>query len=163
MKASNESENHAEKQAASKYRGIMQSVKSLSCDYDLMSELREEREEADDKVMWDTNHAVELSDVEEEADECTTTEEAIEKIHESALEVQVRSDWTNPGETLEAAEFIILLCTGGPAVRIRGELAQGVPSRAWIEYQDWGTPWIELFDTSSDVLCEYAANFAFME
>ena len=67
------------------------------------------------------------------------------------------------GETLDAGEFAILLCTGGPAVRIVGELDQGEPCRAWLEYRYWGTPWTRWFDASSDTLCKYAANFFFGE
>jgi hypothetical protein len=58
---------------------------------------------------------------------------------------------------------MILLCTGGPAVRIVGELDRGTPCRAWLEYQDWGTPWTQYFGAKSDTLCEYAANFFFGE
>lgn len=43
-------------------------------------------------------------------------------IEEDALSVQVRSGWHSPGEKLEAAEYEVLLCTGGPAVRIVGAL-----------------------------------------
>jgi hypothetical protein len=105
----------------------------------------------------------ELAELEDAAGECTDEDEARQIIQEDPLEVQVRSDWTNPGETLEAGEFMILLCTGGPAVRIVGELNRGEPCRAWLEYQDWGTPWTQWFGVSSDTLCEYAANFFFGE
>ncbi|MDR6858912.1 hypothetical protein J2W96_005244 [Variovorax guangxiensis] len=41
-------------------------------------------------------------------------------------------------------EFEILLCTGGPTVRIVGDLDHhGEPDRARIEYQDWFEPWRE--------------------
>lgn len=66
-------------------------------------------------------------------------------ILEDALEVQVRSGWCNSKEDMEPEEFFILLCTGGPALRIRGRLDRGEPSRCWLEYQDWGTPWTQLF------------------
>ena len=36
--------------------------------------------------------------------------------------MQVRSDWHDLGEAPDNAEFCILLCTGGPAVRITGSL-----------------------------------------
>ena len=45
-------------------------------------------------------------------------------------------------------EFEILLCTGGPACRIVGDLDESCqPSSARIEHQDWGTPWTELSRT----------------
>lgn len=69
-------------------------------------------------------------------------DDARQVITEDALSVQVRSDWHNPGEDSEASEFMILLCTGGPAVRIIGELSEyKEPESARLEYQDWGTPW----------------------
>jgi hypothetical protein len=74
------------------------------------------------------------------------TDEAQQRIHEDALSVQVRSDWHTPNEPggTDPAQFEILLCTGGPAVRIVGDLDQySQPERARIEHQDWGTPWTE--------------------
>jgi hypothetical protein len=71
--------------------------------------------------------------------------EAEQRIHEDPLSVQVRSDWHTPStERTDPAEFEILLCTGGPAVRIVGDLDQyAEPYHARIEHQDWGTPWTE--------------------
>lgn len=80
---------------------------------------------------------------------------AQQAIQEDPLSVLVRSGWYTPGEALYmaernslagklAVEYEILLCTGGPAVRIRGTLDNdGQPQDARLEYQDWGTPWIE--------------------
>ena len=49
---------------------------------------------------------------------------AREAIHEDALSVLVRSGWYVPGsEAAEPEEFEILLCTGGPAVRLRVRLS----------------------------------------
>ena len=82
-----------------------------------------------------------LAAFEAAAGDCADEEEARQRIQEDPFSVEVRSDWTTPGEPLEPSEFTILLCTGGPAVRIVGELNLGEPCRAWLEYQDWGTPW----------------------
>lgn len=50
-------------------------------------------------------------------------EAAQTSIDEDPLSVEVRGDWHVPGgEGAKPSEFMILLCTGGPAVRIRGEL-----------------------------------------
>jgi hypothetical protein len=181
-------DNHAEEQAAAQYSSIVQMLAAVSCDYDRLQELRSEREELAETVedceavetdgdeerraafearaalaAWDDDNAVELNTLEGEAGECTDEDEARQIIQEDALDVQVRSDWENPGAPLEAVEFMILLCTGGPAVRIVGELNRGEPCRAWLEYQDWGTPWTQWFGASSDTLCEYASNFFFGE
>lgn len=99
------------------------------------------------------------------ANGCESEEEARECIQEDALEVMVRTDWHYPGETdVKPAQFHIPLCTGGPAVRIMGELDEyGQPDRAWLEYQDWGTPWTERVNNSGemDTLLAYAECFYF--
>jgi hypothetical protein len=94
-------------------------------------------------------------------------EEARERIQEDPLSIQVREGWHSPGEEGELEEFEILLCTGGPAVRIRGELnAHKEPDRAWLEYQDWFTSWTELVAIESwqrKALLTYCQQFYFGE
>ncbi len=104
-----------------------------------------------------------LAALEAAAGDCGDEEEARQRIQDDPLSVEVRSDWTNPGEPLEPSEFMIILCTGGPAVRIVGELNRGEPCRAWLEYQDWGTPWTRYFGADSATLCQYASQFYFGE
>ena len=48
-------------------------------------------------------------------------------------------------------------------MRIRGELSDGQPDRAWLEYQDWGTLWTRFFDVEQDTLLAYAQCFYFGE
>lgn len=106
----------------------------------------------------------ELDEIETEIDSCESREEAEQRIQEDALEVQVRSGWHEPGDSeAEPEEFYILLCTGGPAVRIRGELNRGEPTRAWIEYQDWFEPWKQYFDADQATLLSYCEQFYFGE
>jgi hypothetical protein len=64
-------------------------------------------------------------------------------MREAALSVEVRSGWREPGDgaSMDPEEFRILPTGSGPALRIKGELNHGVPSRCWLEHQDWGTPW----------------------
>ena len=64
----------------------------------------------------------ELNELLDDADGCKDQDEARERIEQDPLEVSIRSDWYTPGETPEPTEFRILLCTGGPAVQIKGEL-----------------------------------------
>ena len=93
-------------------------------------------------------------------------DEARETIHEDPLSVEVRSDWHIPGDDAEDTEYRILLCTGGPAVRIVGELgAYNEPDTADIQHQDWFTPWVSLpTDTEEEeallayVRCFYWGN-----
>jgi hypothetical protein len=91
-------------------------------------------------------------------------EKAREEIQEGPLSVQVRSGWHDPNGESEAEEFEILLSTGGPALRIRGDLSEHKePSRAYLETQDWGTPWTQFFLTSeeSDDVLTYCQQFYF--
>ena len=103
----------------------------------------------------------------EQREEYNDAEKASTMLDEDPLSVQVRSAWYTPGSEGEdldnaPAEFTILLCTGGPAVRIMGELDEhGDPHRAWIEYQDWGTPWTQYFDASQATLLSYAQHFLY--
>lgn len=91
-------------------------------------------------------------------------DEARQRINEDPLSVQVRSDWHDVGADSFPAEYEILLMTGGPAVRIIGELTNNEPTRARLQYQDWGTPWTELFNPRDmQALISYASNFYFGE
>lgn len=121
---------------------------------DRLGEIEDEIKELED----------ELASLLAEAGDCEDVEQAQKRIQEP-LEVQVRGEWHSPGDedAAKPSEFYILLCTGGPAVRIRGELNRGDPDRAWIEYQDWGTPWTRYFDAEQDVLLAYCREFFFGE
>lgn len=166
----------AKDQASAQYSGIVDMVQALNCDYDRLEELRDEK----DSIQWEIDNA----DTEEEKQEALASmvqfdsdneyqellvqangnedqDSAREAIQEDPLSVEVRSGWGNVGDDLRAEEFSILLCTGGPAVRIRGELDNGQPCRAWMEYQDWGTGWTQFFDASQDTLLAYCSEFYF--
>lgn len=85
-----------------------------------------------------------------------------ERIQEDPLSVEVRTGWHNPGEGMENEEYTILLCTGGPACRIIGDLIHDEPDTAKIEYQDWFTPWESYYDTTpeeDEALLSYAQQF----
>ncbi len=168
----------------SAYASILEMVNALECDYERLAELREEREAIlpDPTDDWDAENGLELLDLIQAATldgtECESREDAEQRIQEDPLSIEVRSGWvtlgSNRGE-LEPEEFNILLSTGGPAVRIMGELRGGEPYRAWLEVQDWFTPWTQYFGTpdpkflgqaltsvpSQDVLLTYARCFYF--
>lgn len=105
----------------------------------------------------------ELDEIEAEIGPCESREEAEQRIQDSPLEIQMRGGWHDLGDREEDEEFYILLCTGGPAVRIRGELDRGEPTRAWIEYQDWFEPWKPYFDADQATLLAYCRCFYFGE
>jgi len=179
---SNQTEtNHAEDQAKNQYESIASMVGALQVDYDRLEALKDEKE----SIQWDIDNASdpqeladavkqmeefinesnqELRDLLDAANGCTDQDEAQQAIQENPLSVQVRSDWEDSQADFQACEFQILLCTGGPAVRIMGELDhQKQPVRAWLEYQDWGTPWTMLYGDHQSVLLTYCNEFYFGE
>ncbi len=155
---------------------IVEMVAALECDYDRLGELRDELKQADEDLengccILETSEMgamrVEMKELEDAAGECESREDAETRIQEDALSVLVRCGWhepTNCGDAIKPEEFELLLCTGGPAVRILGELNEHCePSRAWLEVQDWGTPWTRYFDIEQDTLLAYARCFYFGE
>ncbi len=109
-------------------------------------------------------------------DEYHDEDAANQALDEDPLSVLVRSGWYDTveshhrfdrGDVALPEEYEILLCTGGPAVRIRGDLNQNCePETARLEYQDWGTPWTEYHTDTSNTHCHllaYAQHFYFGE
>lgn len=93
-------------------------------------------------------------------------EDALQTILEDALSVEIRTEWYIPGNKPEPGEYTILLCTGGPACRIIGELNEyREPETARIEHQDWGTYWKEYIqdEEAQEILLKYARCFYFGE
>lgn len=154
---------NARNQAVAQMRGIKEMVAALTVDYDRLEELRDARDDED--TPMDDADREELAELEAAAGDCESEDDAHERIQEDPLSVEVRSDWRPAGDNDNSpVEFKILLCTGGPAVQIRGELdTYNTPCHAWLEYQDWGTPWTEYrgdeFDY--DALLTYCREFYF--
>lgn len=89
---------------------------------------------------------------------------AKEELESNALSLEVRPDWHPLGDTDAPREYSILLCTGGPAVRITGNLEGDDASSAALQYQDWYTSWEDFNDMSSEegrILLDYAQQFSF--
>jgi hypothetical protein len=154
---------NAEQQARAQYDSVCLLLAAIDFEYMLHSEMVDVSEnenlsedEKEDAKEWLLDNPKPFADIDNEDD-------AADRLLEDALEVQVRTDWHGFGDTENQtpSEFYILLCTGGPAVRIKGELDEhGQPSRAWLEYQDWGTPWTDLYIKGSTyVLCRYASYY----
>lgn len=141
---------HARSQAKAQYESISDIVERLehNCGYDF--------EDGDCEFA-------DCFDNEDDYIEYHDEDAARREIDKDPLSIQVRSDWYSVGDEDggDPSEFEILLCTGGPAVRIRGELDNGLPDRAWLEYQDWGTAWTRYFDAEQSTLLTYAQNFYF--
>lgn len=113
---------------------------------------------------WVAENEEELKELTGEAGDCEDQDAARQRIEEDALSVEVRSGWCSPGEEMSPDEYKILLCTGGPAVEIIGELDQyKQPCTARLMCQDWFTSWEELVTTGDDqdALLTYAQVFYF--
>lgn len=137
----------ARNQAITQMQYIEDLLGALNMDWEFLEDLKDHCEEED----IDT-----LNELIEQAAGCSDADEALERLEENPLSVRFRSDWESHPSEFTPAEFEILLCTGGPAVRIRGYIGNyGTPSNAWVEYQDWGTPWTEL-STYQTTALEYA-------
>ena len=149
------------------FAAIAEMVAALQCDYERLEELREERDDWEpdlhDGQAWpDANpdEAEELEELESDADDCESEEDARERIDQDPLSLEVRSGWTTPGQAMDAEEYCLLLTTGGPAVRIIGNLESGEPTSAVLQVQDWGMPWTE-YPCDQDILMAYAECFCF--
>ena len=104
---------------------------------------------------------IEEMDWAEDPDREAVAEAICDRVQEDPLEVQVREDWHDIGEDAEAAEYMILISTGGPALRMIGQLGGFEPVSAQLQHQDWGTSWTDFSmpPGSSDALIWYASQF----
>lgn len=164
-----------EEVGAPAYAAIEEMVAALQADYDRLEELRDERdswepeEELDGQAVtpatWADacpDDAEELHELEASVGDCEDEDSARERITEDPLSLRVF------GERVEgewrADNYELLLTTGGPAVRIIGDLDDsGEPTNARLQVQDWGKPWTDYFEADSDVLMAYVQCFCFGE
>jgi len=175
-------QNHAKQQAAAQAETITALIAALNCDFSRLEDLKEERAdlisaaedpESEDETTealnalaaWHEENIEELNELQAAAGEYNDTHQAAEAIQEHPLSVEVRSAWIPANDVqFSAEEFRIVLCTGGPHVEITGDLdGYGTPHRAWIQYQDWGTPLTQYFDIEQSTLLEYCQQFYFGE
>lgn len=129
--------------------------------------IEDHSDETDDQLRESLADAI-IADTVEPDDFDWDEDSARQAIEEDALSVEVRSPWFmvgSPSEDTKPSEFCILLCTGGPACQIRGELDEYMrPHRAWLEHQDWGTPWTQYYEPGiQETLLAYASVFYFGE
>lgn len=147
----------AREQARAQMDSILEMIAALEVDYDRLEEL-------EDRGDLDQDELEELGELRASAGDCKDADEARQRIEEYALSVEVRSGWSSPGGEMQPEEFRILLCTGGPAVQVVGELDKyNEPDKARLQYQDWFTPWEELILSSEeyDALLTYCQCFYF--
>lgn len=90
-----------------------------------------------------------------------------EQLEERPLSVQIRDGWRSPGAKGEPDEYEILLTTGGPALRIWGDLDDYCEpdDSPRLQWQDWGTPWtaLQLEGAERKAVTAFARLFYFGE
>jgi len=126
----------------------------------------QEKDRAKDQARAQLDSIIEMVDNLENAETDEEKEQAETAINEDPLSLQVRSGWYEPGRNSDPEEFEILLCTGGPAARIIGELNEyQEPKKAVIEGQDWFTPWltISMTEEEEEKVLTYCRQFYFGE
>jgi hypothetical protein len=173
----------ARQQAMSQYQSLVEMVRALDEDTyredfvaamtaeEKLKYMREDLDWDDERIedADDDDIAQAIADGDEPDDYRFDEDEARQTIQEDALSVEVRSPWYSPcasEEDRKPDEFQILLCTGGPAVKIEGDLDHhGQPVRARLLCQDWFTSWEEVLDPTIDreVLLAYCREFYFGE
>jgi hypothetical protein len=163
--------NYAEQQAIAQVQPIVELMAAYNCDFDRLEELRDERsdwldENTNDTAMWalaNPDDAEELDELEAQAGEYESKDDAEEALNSDPLSIETRSAWTCVGDSdgLQPAEYRIVLCTGGPHVELVGDLdTNGEPTRVRVLYSDWGCHG-ELFDFDHCALLEYAQHFIY--
>lgn len=151
---------------------IREMVAALECDYNRLQELWDERDgydEHDDEcgqsgnwALDNPDEAAELAELEEAAGDCKDQDDARTRIEEGPLSLEFRSGWVTDKTEMVAEEFCLLLTTGGPAVRILGDLNDGQATRSYLQVQDWGTAWTDYYeDGIGEVLMTYVNVFCF--
>ena len=152
---------HAHHQAEAQLKNILALVERLNhareCD-------GEEECSADHKTLaagLGLSPAAELTheDLRDYHDE----DKVMSAILEDPLEVLVRSEWHGMGDSYPPMQYCILLCTGGPAVRIIGDLSleHRTPESCTLQYQDWFTEWMDypLSKNEIELVLTYVQQF----
>lgn len=122
---------------------IVEMVRAAELDWDRLEDLREDCPEED---------IPELDELETNAGDCRDREDAIQRIQDDPLSIEIGGFW-EIGADPEPTEYRVLLTTGGPAVRIVGELTKyGDAFNATLEVQDWFKPWTEVYADQNTLL-----------
>ena len=146
------------------FDSIAEMVASVTLDWDRLEELIQSAAHERRIEHGDLEPSEEDAELLEELDElraargdCEDEDDAQQRIDEDPLSIEL-GGWWCPGGEPEATEYRILLCTGGPAVRIVGDIGQyGEAHSATLEVQNWFKPWTA-YDCDEDVLLEYVGR-----
>ena len=134
----------------------------------MTNQIKEEEDRAKEQALSQYESIDEMLSNIEKAEGTPEEDTLRDELTQDALEVLVRSDWHSPGAESDqvATDYKILLCTGGPAVQIVGELDQhGQPETAQLQFQDWYTPWKDypISLKQEKRLLDYANYYYFVE
>lgn len=165
-----EEQDNSRRQALAQYESICDMVDALEFAEEHSSDTIVANDDETDWVNLDEDERETFTRLlgDYSADDLTDPDSCRERIEQDALSVEVRSDWYTPGadeDDKAPAEYRILLCTGGPAVQIVGDLDQyKQPSSARLIHQDWFKPWTEVIEgVAQSTLLRYARCFYFGE
>ena len=115
--------------------------------------------------MVERLNAARTYDYPEELEDQYDEDSISEEIYNYPLEVTVRTGWVSPGsEDPDWYEYQILITTGGPAVRIIGDLnTYNEPDNVILQHQDWFESWTvyPLSGYERKKLIEFARHFYF--
>ena len=122
--------------------------------------MEKEQDHAKDQAAAQLHSIEEMLSAITKAEGTPEEDELRDQLTQDALEVATRTEFNG------SREYMILLCTGGPAVRILGELDDSMeprPLSARLQYQDWGTPWTDypLTQKEENTLTDYAQYYYF--
>lgn len=112
-------------------------------------------------VTWaeaNQSDASQLAEMTTAAGSCTGQAQARSRIEESHFGIAYRTGWVDDLRNIrteDISEFTVLLAGGGPSVRIHGELADGIPRRAWLEYCGTGA-WQQLVAADCAALLRFS-------
>jgi hypothetical protein len=129
---------------------------------EIFGKIKEGDEELSD---WDAENGEELKELAEAATldgELVDAETARERIQERPLSVQVRSGWVTPAARWRPRSS--RSCSrqaGRRCASSASSTSTRSPHRAWLEYQDWGTPWTRYFPTEQETLLSFCRCFYF--
>lgn len=147
-------------------QSIIEMVAALNCDYDRLEELKDRLADTDEENRpvdpLTPDEMEEFEQLKKDAGDCEDREDAEQRIQEDALSLEFRSGWTSDKEDMQPEEFCLLLATGGPAVRIIGDVDHhGELTRPRLQVQDWFTPWTEVFnEIEQDTLEAYVSCYS---
>ena len=149
-------------EAKAQLANIRKLVAACEVDYDLLRYLRELNA---GERMDNAEEIATLKELETIAGDNKSFEDAVEALQQTPLSIRIRDGWYSPdGRPSLPQEYEILLCCGGPSIRIVGELDEYEgPMAANLEYLAWGNGWITYNEPHIEAVLLSFARFFYLE